>query len=65
MPRTKAKTSVTTDSRTLCAELNAYQQEHGIEPYGAIYRCSHCGKFFTTQDAVTFVFKKQWLRYDM
>lgn len=51
MPRTKAKTSATTDSRTLCAELNAYQQEHGIEPYGAIYRCSHCGKFFTTQEA--------------
>lgn len=53
MPRTKAKatTTATVDSRTLCTALNAYQQEHNIEPYGAIYRCVHCGKFFTTQEA--------------
>lgn len=44
------KQKLETDSRSLCTVLNNLQAERGIEPYGAIYRCVCCGKFFVTQE---------------
>lgn len=37
------------NSRDLCTQLNNYQKEIGGEPYFGIYRCSHCGHWYTSQ----------------
>ena len=37
------------NSRDLCVQLNNYQKEIGGEPYFGIYRCSHCGHWYSSQ----------------
>lgn len=46
---TPSDSKLDVNSRDLCAQLNNYQKEIGGEPYFGIYRCSHCGHWYTSQ----------------